>query len=146
MKKVITKPSLNKYSLRTMVKSTTFPSMAMEHCFKSWTEYLVLSMEVFLGWGTRKWITYDFGSCVMFLKFAINLLALSLREIVPITSKDLQTDGPISALSDLTAGFFFKQKLCSHQDLSGFWYTLSFKWVSIKEQYWNYSIILEFFS
>lgn len=49
MKKVITKPSLNKYSLRTMVKSITFPSMAMEHCFKSWTEYLVLSMEVFLG-------------------------------------------------------------------------------------------------
>lgn len=64
----------------------------------------------------------------MFLKFAINLLALSLREIVPITSRDLQIDGLTSAVSDLTAGFFFfKQKLCSHQDLSGFWYTLSFK-------------------
>lgn len=46
----------------------------------------------------------------MFLKFAINLLALSLREIVPITSKDLQIDGPTSALSDLTAGFFFLNK------------------------------------
>lgn len=43
----------------------------------------------------------------MFLKFAINLLALSLREIVPITSRDLQIDGLTSALSDLTAGFFF---------------------------------------
>lgn len=43
----------------------------------------------------------------MFLKFAINLLALSLRKIVPITNKDLQIDGPTSELSDLTAGFFF---------------------------------------
>lgn len=75
----------------------------------------------------RKWITYDFGSCSIFLKFAINLLALSLREIVLLTSEDLQIDGPNSALSDLTAGFFFLTKPCSHQDLSGFLYTLSFK-------------------
>lgn len=58
----------------------------------------------------------------MFLKFAINLLALSLREIVPITSKDLQIDGPTSALSDLTAGFFFKTKTLL---------SLRFKWLLV---------------